>query len=218
VHESGRDGVSTNSGSVEKRKIQWVELELSRLSEIARVHSLFMDNYYTARLGNFYLEKFFWSAVLRTEGTKTFLAVVNDKIVGFVVCTLDTLLLRKNIMDQHFYLGNVILVYRSLFDSLVRLSTLQNMRDLFATQKRILPRAELFLIGVDPRYRNLKIATGLMALMDRYFRNCGVRSVYLRVRRDNLPAIKVYQKFNFILHKEFYEMKEWWYIMIKEYA
>jgi ribosomal-protein-alanine N-acetyltransferase len=57
--------------------------------------------------------------------------------------------------------------------------------------------ARLYAIGVDPFYRRRGVGRALLAEAIDYARRIGKRRIFLEVRADNLPAIRLYEKFGF---------------------
>lgn len=58
---------------------------------------------------------------------------------------------------------------------------------------------ELFKIIVKKSYRRLGIAVILIDYLKEYLNKNNINKIFLEVRKDNLPAIKLYEKCNFKL-------------------
>lgn len=59
------------------------------------------------------------------------------------------------------------------------------------------PYGYLYSIAVDKKYQQQGIAGICMTYIINYFRDMKVPYIELHVRRSNIPAIKLYEKFNF---------------------
>ncbi len=171
-------------------------MEGKHIEEVVSIHAAALEDYYTARLGSFYLRNVFWPAVLQHERTKTFVARSSQQMAGFIVCTLDAEGLKRAILAHSFFVGNAILVVKSVLDPLVRASSIESIKKLFR-KKAGLPPAELFLVAVAPCCRNRKIGSSLLNKMDEFFYASKVNEAFLRVKSSNTVALGLYKKSGF---------------------
>lgn len=182
---------------------------------LANRHANCLEGYYTSELGPFYLRHFFWPAVISDPNSKTFIARKDDEIVGFIICTLNSDLLKKRIMQSRAFVGNVFILVKSIYSQLVRASTIENIRSLFRRHDAALPDAELFLIGVDGTYHNMGIGRALMTEMAAYFETQNCAQSYLRVRKNNAPGVRLYENMGYRTAHEVQEMGDTWLLMVK---
>jgi [ribosomal protein S18]-alanine N-acetyltransferase len=63
----------------------------------------------------------------------------------------------------------------------------------------ILDEAEIHRIAVEERFRRIGVAGSLLHEMFKVLRDMGIVSVYLEVRQSNQGAIKLYEKFGFMI-------------------
>ncbi|MDE7122364.1 MAG: ribosomal protein S18-alanine N-acetyltransferase [Oscillospiraceae bacterium] len=78
----------------------------------------------------------------------------------------------------------------------------------FLTASHVCDTADLTNIAVAPAYRQQGIAFLLLKFLIRELEKSGVRTVFLEVRRSNLPAIRLYEKSGFVsvgIRKNFYQ-------------
>lgn len=61
----------------------------------------------------------------------------------------------------------------------------------------MIDEGELLKIIVDKDYRGKKLATSLMVELFNLLKEKGVRQIFLEVRKDNIPAKKLYEKLGF---------------------
>jgi len=197
--------------------LEIVPATASDIAALVDAHQRFMRNYYSARLGGYYLRHFFWPILLDEPGTNVFIARESDAVAGFVICTRETDRLRSRLLAGAGIVGNALLLWRSLTDPLVMRSSLGNILNLLKPRDTLLPSAELFLIGVDECCRGKGIGRRLMEAMDVWFRKVGEDTCFLRVRADNASAIRLYETMAFERSREVTEMGERWLLMAKRY-
>lgn len=185
---------------------------------LARLHKEAMEGYYTSRLPTFYLEHYFWRAILEDSKSRTCIATYQGAPAGFAVYTADTWTLRKKIASKYMYSGFAFLCATSLFDRVVRVSTIANIAAMLKENNpHGLPSPELFLIAVSPQFRKKGIGYGLMQQQDIFFMEQGVPEAFLRLCSNNKQAMHIYSKAGFTTAFSFQEMGDDWTIMKKDY-
>lgn len=76
--------------------------------------------------------------------------------------------------------------------------------------------ARILSVAVAPAWRGKGVAGALMGEAVAYFRSRRVARVRLEVRPDNIPAIKVYERWGFYPDGRTYDSQGPWLIMMKE--
>lgn len=85
----------------------------------------------------------------------------------------------------------------------------------------VLDEADLISIVVDKEYTNQHIASAMMDHIENFAKEKGVKTMTLEVRASNIPAQKLYEKYNYkqiSIRKKYYENIEDALIMQKELA
>lgn len=77
-------------------------------------------------------------------------------------------------------------------------------------------QARILSVAVTDAWRGRGVASALMGEAMTYFLKCGVPRVRLEVRPDNVPAIRVYEKWGFTAAGYTYDSQGPWLIMLKE--
>ena len=83
--------------------------------------------------------------------------------------------------------------------------------------KEIYERIEIDYIVVQKKFRNSKIATGLMEYLINYSKEKNIESISLEVNVNNCAAINLYKKFDFkiVAKRKNYYKGEDGYLMVK---
>ncbi len=68
----------------------------------------------------------------------------------------------------------------------------------FIVWRRIADESEIISIGVAPTARRTGTASALMQIMEQDVKQCGVKTIFLEVDDQNIPAIELYKKCGFI--------------------
>lgn len=99
----------------------------------------------------------------------------------------------------------------SLDGSLLMVAVSEDQPVGFAMFRCVLDEAELITLAVDPEHQGKSIASKLMKWSDAQLTQQGVGSVFLEVRTDNRPAVRLYENIGFqsrSVRKDYYKMED----------
>jgi ribosomal-protein-alanine N-acetyltransferase len=85
----------------------------------------------------------------------------------------------------------------------------------FADVRLMKEKAKIMGIAVEDKFQYSGVGSTLINNVVELARAEGKKLVYLEVRRDNLPAIKLYERYGFTLEKEFEKGGDTFYIMCR---
>jgi ribosomal-protein-alanine N-acetyltransferase len=85
----------------------------------------------------------------------------------------------------------------------------------FADFKLMKRKVKLMGLAVDDKFREMGIASALLSKISEVAVREGKSAVYLKVKPDNLPAIRLYRRNGFIVTKEVEKGAESFYLMSK---
>lgn len=110
---------------------------------------------------------------------------------------------RKTTFVSEFFDGKKSVVVGLLIASL---KTMKSNNQLAAGQEQLDVYFEA--LAVHPEFRNLGIATSLMEYVQHYALEADINYIYLRVYRNNFPAVACYRKQGFQVYDELYSYFE----------
>lgn len=72
----------------------------------------------------------------------------------------------------------------------------------FAVPRSSMPWGRVYALAVDPSARGRKIGARLLQEIIEILRRQGAGRIFLEVRADNHPAMRLYEKFGFVLYRQ----------------
>jgi ribosomal protein S18 acetylase RimI-like enzyme len=181
-------------------EIEW--LSCSYTSQVAKLHIEGISTGFISSLGVGFVTALY-EAIAEDENSFGFVAVEDDKVLGFVAFSTNLSKLYKHIVFKKGLKFGFILAKKML--------SIQNVKKIWSNifyPKRMkqmnLPDAELLSIVVSPEGRGKGIAK---QLIEKGFSECanrGIDRVKVLVAADNKPANKLYQKCGFELHSQIF--------------
>lgn len=169
-------------------------------SEVAELHINGITTGFISSLGKPFVTALY-EAMIVCEDCLGLVAVLNDRVVGFVSFAISLrqvyrIILRKKGIQFAFILS------RHLFN-LKRLRRI--LETLFYPQRSVqteLPQAELLSISVSETVQGQGIGRTLVESGLRYCAEQGIDRVKVLVGADNLPANRLYEKCGFVFHSQ----------------
>ncbi|MGC9209724.1 MAG: GNAT family N-acetyltransferase [Acidilobus sp.] len=146
----------------------------------------------------------FYRYILSEWGDLFFVAVVNDRVVGYIM---------NRVEDTH---DRVLMGLENELEAPKRAGPLDVIRRVLSVPAKV---GHVISIAVLQEYRRRGIGSALMSEALKTFKEkYDVDAVYLEVRVSNLPAINMYEKFGFVkarIIKGYYRDGEDAYVMVK---
>jgi len=177
--------------------MEYITLKINHASQVARLHIEGISTGFISSLGHEFVTALY-EAIVESEYSFGFVAVENDKVLGFVAFTTNLNSLYKSIM---FKKG-----LRFAFLLAGKMFSFQRIKKVFETvfypsriEKMVLPKAELLSIAISDEARGRGLAT---QLTQQGFTECakrGITKVKVLVAASNEPANKLYLKCGFTL-------------------
>jgi ribosomal protein S18 acetylase RimI-like enzyme len=172
-------------------------LRKTELLEIVRIHSLSLQSSMISYLGN-NICKLYYKFIINSK--KDILFVINDDVEILGSCVLSRF---PNSLMSRFILRNCIPVSTTV---LVKLFSQKKRKNIFnfLLNRSHLPDevqglSEIVQIFTNPEFRNLKIGTRLLKLVEEYLVKENVHSYYLKtLSNESNDAIFFYERRDFI--------------------
>jgi ribosomal protein S18 acetylase RimI-like enzyme len=177
---------------------------------ISRLHGTLLRRSPVPRLGTLFMERFFYSTLIRDGAIRAFLYRVDGAYVGFLSLTERPFTFMRDARRRHF-LRLALILCLSVVSKPSRLTLLADVaragRHRVSTAESLLT-GEILSFGVlEPYLARRDIGTHLRisnALFDHalgYFRERGMRQVEWNVDGDNLRAVVFYHSYGATMQK-----------------
>lgn len=177
-------------------------LKRGHANQVANLHISAIPTGFIGSLGVGFVTALY-EAIAEDESSFGFVAVEDDKALGFVAFSTNLSKLYKHVAFKKGFQFGFILAKKML--------SIRNIKKIWANifypkkmKQMNLPDAELLSIVVSPEGRGKGIAK---QLIEKGFTECadrGIDRVKVLVAADNKPANKLYQKCGFELHSQIF--------------
>lgn len=193
------------------------EFAHDQIASIVDLHIRVFSDYFLTHLGPEMLQ-LFYGEFINQNGNYGFVALSDDKVIGFVACTANADVLYTRLYKQYFWKLIRIVAVRLLRDAYIRKNVWDRMIHLRHAIKSLFLKSgtapdarngssvsttsiptRLLSIGVDPNLRGLGVAAALVRKLCLQLEQDGIRSVGLSVNADNERAIAFYKKDGWII-------------------
>lgn len=170
---------------------------------VAQLHFNYITLSFLAKLGKEFLVDFYDATRYSTHGF-SLIAKKDEKVVGFIAGSSDLAKLYKEFLRKKGAKIVFLLLKKSLNPKL-----LWGIAELLFYPKRIyrrkvLPKAELIAVAIDPPYRNKKYGSLLIKSFFEKIKTYNVDKVKVIVGAGNKRAIDYYRKHGFIHVNSFF--------------
>jgi ribosomal protein S18 acetylase RimI-like enzyme len=167
------------------------------IESISKLHvEVFDKSYFSAYYSIPDLKEYFSKLVELNE--YSYVAEVDDKISGYLIGGFKT----QEAVDIFMRIKRKkILVYVITNPKFITVSIIKVLKKVFSKKDKSKESLRLFLIGVDPKKKNIGVGARLIKKFEEDLINDGHTSYGLYVRTNNLNAIDFYKNRGFI--KEF---------------
>jgi len=162
---------------------------------VARIHHLSQEGTFLTALGHPFLTVLY-EEMSRSAHCRAFVALVEGQVVGFVVGTLSTGAIFKEVaLKRPIRLGWLVF-RRALRRPRLLWQALQTLA-YPAQANHALPPAELLSLALEPRWRNRRIGSALVARLHAAMREAGVTQMAVTVDAANAGALRFYRRHGF---------------------
>jgi len=199
--------------------ISWLDyLDKVKIKEVSALHYHLLPNSPIPQLGNEFMEGFYYKQLIKYNLINCLICIEKDEVIGFIVFTKfpkDFMLngIIKSPIDLAISLiigifkkpARLIIIFKIILLALTRGST-------------SIPEntSEILSMGVKKKFRNrvipnsgLKISHALFQKTVSYLRFEKEKYLQVLTEKDNVGAIKFYEKMKMILaHSKFYDKKK----------
>ena len=176
------------------------------INAASNLHSILLPESIVSRLGHIFLSKFYYKILTKNNLIDVYLYKINNKYVGFIVCTDYPFTFMKNGMKRNIILLSIILMISILlkpsrFRLLLKMKGDVNLDIL--KKEHIESVGQFMSFGVLEEYRkyiddfsNHTIANVLMRNVFSHFSERKKNMFFLLVLKTNKNAIAFYKKYN----------------------
>lgn len=185
-------------------------LQRQDIEIISQIHLESLENNFLPSLGLNFL-KALYKGIVGKKGNYGFVAIENQKVVGFAIGTKNMkdylkLALRSNFLELCLY----------LFFRLIKKPTLlKNVLETFTySTKDVGPKAELVVIGILKKYQGMGIGKKLIKSLEEKFKKEKIKKYKLTVHSDK-RAVYFYEKLRYHRISQFTLYNKIWFIYEK---
>lgn len=154
----------------------------------------------------------------RVFGQGFFIAVENNEVCGYIVMADDIKRLWLQAVTSGFLKKAMVSTISGKYG--LTLPTLykivKNKLLYFRFEMTTKPSAQVLSIGVQPERHGEGIGQELLAKGIQYIESLGIKRIKLEARPDNIPAVKIYEKYGFRTVGETKDIQGKWLIMMRE--
>ncbi|MFQ5575536.1 MAG: GNAT family N-acetyltransferase [Anaerolineae bacterium] len=170
-------------------------LQPQHAAAAARIHRLSQEGTFLTALGGGFLTVLY-EEMSRSKHSLAFVALARNEVIGFVVGTLSTGAIFKEVaLKRPFRLGWLVL-RRALKRPRLLWQAAQTLA--YPVQaNHPLPPAELLSLALEPRWRNRRIGSALVSHLYAAMRRAGVAQLAVTVDAANGGALRFYARHGF---------------------
>ena len=182
-------------------KISFRKIEASDLEKVVKIHSSSLHMGILPHFGTDFLLRMY-SAIIQKDLNFGYVAVVDNKVVGFIIATVEEISLIRclNLFSASIFFLNCILK-PSLFFSAIKvfLNTKKN-------KARVTADIEISQLAIDEKFRSFLIGLDLISLIEQKALENGFKTIFSRTHNEGLIRY-YYRKKNAVRIDKFYESK-----------
>jgi ribosomal protein S18 acetylase RimI-like enzyme len=174
----------------------------SEIEKIVTIHLKSLPEDFLPSLGHDFLLRIFYPAVLTSENAKILVAHQNKSVIGFVVVSLNSDRLLKEIISFKFFLFLTLLM-QSAFSSLTQLKKIFGIvRSSFNSygEKGL---GEIYIIAVNQEYRGSGVGKSLVQNSIDYLKVHKVKGIKIKTLKENKSWISFFIKNGWKISAEF---------------
>lgn len=182
----------------------------SDLKQVANVHRLAYDStHFTSRFSDKMLTDFYRNLLI-LNGEFCFVASNNNEIAGFIVAGYRTNEAVKIFTKKYFF----IILKTLLLNPVFLLDKIKGAYRMLRkkNKNKSIAKLRLLSIAICPSVQGKGAANQLLFLFERYLNEKGITEYGLSVHKENIRAIRFYEKNNFEIeyqtHDAFYFIKK----------
>lgn len=159
-----------------------------------------------------------FNLLYRVFGQGFFIAVENDEVCGYIVMADNIKRLWAEAVTSGFLkkaaMSTINGEYGLTFPTLCKI--VKNKLLYFRFEMTTKPSAQVLSIAVHPEYHGRGIGQNLLSQGVKYIDSSGVKRIKLESRPDNIPAVKIYEKYGFRTVGATRDLQGKWLIMLRE--
>lgn len=168
-------------------------LEKQYVEEVAKIHYDSLRADFLPSLGIDFLKKFY-DASLESRFGLTYVYLIENKVVGFVVVSWDSSKLLKDIFFKKSFWVLTCGIKRILCDYKIFKNSIELIRDIFLSKNDDPIKGEIVIIAVDDNFRGKSIGKQLVSQAARCLRGRDVRQCRTKTLLSNRDVISFYNK------------------------
>jgi ribosomal-protein-alanine N-acetyltransferase len=151
-------------------------------------------------------------------GQGFFIAIENNQVYGYIVMADDIKRLWFRAVTSGFLRKAVVSTITGEYGLTLPMlyKVVRNKLLYFRFEMTTKPSAQVLSIGVHPGHYGKGIGQKLLSKGIKYIESLGSKRIKLEARPDNIPAVKIYEKYGFRIVGETKDLQGNWLIMMRE--
>lgn len=178
------------------------KLNVTDISKVVDIHQSSLPEDFLPSLGRSFLIKIFYPAITASQNAETFVAYHEESVVGFIVISLKSSKLLREIVFYRFFSFLAILIKSSL-SSLKQFKNIISIlcSSFYSSDENDL--GEIYIIAVDKAHRGCGIGKMLVNKSIEYLKEHKVPGIKIKTLKTNCQWISFFMNSNWKISAEF---------------